>query len=348
MFIAIILFLLVFTLVALAHEFGHFIAAKKAGIRVYEFGLGFGPRLLSFERGGTIYSLSLLPILAFVKIAGTEDDAGQSPCPDDQKYHNKPIGSKFFVSFLGPAMNIFLAFIILTLIFTFIGVPKDISNEIERVNPGSPAESVGLRSGDKVLAIDNHPVIKMEESIKYIHQSSGKTLSLKIDRQGKAIMFKAAPKYDPKLKVGLLGFTPKPIYIKVNPLAALYYGVQQTLSMIALMFIIIWQLITGSISVRELAGPVGIAQVTGRYAQSGSLVFLHFLAFLNINIGVINLLPIPAMDGGRLVFVLIEAIRRKPVDPELENRIHQWGLIVLLGLMLLVTYNDILRILRPK
>jgi len=348
MFLAIILFLLVFTLVALAHEFGHFIAAKKAGIKVYEFGLGFGPRLFSIEKGGTIYSLNLLPILAFVKIAGTEDDAGQSPCPDDQKYYHKPISSKFFVSFLGPAMNILLAFFILTLIFTFVGVPKDISNEIERINPGSPAESVGLKAGDKVLSIDGQPVVKMEESIKYIHKSSGKPLSLKIDRQGKVIMIKAAPKYDPKLKVGLIGFTPKPTYVKVNPLVALYYGIHQTLSMVALMFIIIWQLMTGTISVRELAGPVGIAQVTGRYAQSGTLVFLHFLAFLNINIGVINLLPIPAMDGGRLVFVLIEAIRRKPVDIELENKIHQWGLIVLLGLMLLVTYNDILRILRPK
>ena len=131
-------------------------------------------------------------------------------------------------------------------------------------------------------------------------------------------------------------------------MVALYYGAQQTLSLIALMGIILWQLVTGAVSVRELAGPVGIAQITGKYAESGFLAFVHFFAFLNVNIGVLNLLPLPALDGGRIIFVLLEWIRGKRLDVKIENRINQWGLIALLALMALVTLNDVLRILQPK
>jgi len=348
MLINIIYFLLVFTVVALAHEAGHFFAAKKAGIRVFEFGLGFGPKLLSLKHGDTVYALNLIPILAYVKIAGTEDDLNEEPCPESQKYYTKPVLSKFAVSFFGPAMNIVLAFLILFSIFSVFGVPKDISNIVDRVSPGSPADISGLKSGDSILSIDNIVFPKIDKAIDYIHKNPGKVLLLKIDRQGKYISIRVAPLLDPKLKIGLIGFSPRPVYEKVSLFSALYYGLQQTLAMIALMFIIIGQLLTGAVSLRDLAGPVGIAQITGKYAQAGWLSLFHFVAFLNVNIGVLNLLPIPALDGGRLVFVGIEAVRKKPIDIETENKIHQWGFIFLLMLMAVVTLNDILRILRPR
>ncbi len=348
MLLTLLSFAFVFTLGALSHEFGHFISAKRSGIRVYEFALGFGPRLFSFRRGETIYAINLIPVLGYVKIAGTEDDEEDKACPEDQKYYNKPVISKFLLSFLGPFMNLLLAFVILTLIFSFVGVPKDISNEIDKIAPNSPAEKIGLLPGDKILSIDGRPVVKMENSIDYIHKNPNKLMTLKIARSGKIMAFKVAPKFDPKLKVGLIGFNPKPIYIKVNFLSAIYYGFQQTLSMIVLMFIILGKLIVGGISLKDLAGPVGIAQISGKYAQSGLLVFMHFVAFLNVNIGVLNLLPLPALDGGRIVFILIEALTGKPIDNKIENRIHQFGFYLLLALMALVTLNDILRILRPK
>ena len=348
MLISVLAFFLVFTVVALAHEFGHFIAAKFAGIRVYEFALGFGPKLLSIKRGETVYALNLIPILGYVKLAGMEDEEEDPSCPEDRKYYNKPFKDKLLSVASGPLMNLVLAFLILTLIFALVGVPKEISNVIEKVKPGTVAEKVGLKPGDVLISLNGAKVSSMAAAIEQIHSSSGKPLTLEIGRAGKTLKLKATPQYDPKLKVGLLGFTPKPLYIRVTPLVALYYGAQQTLAMVVLMFIIIWQLIVGAVSVRDLAGPVGIAQVTGQYAQSGALTLFHFVAFLSVNIGVINLLPLPALDGGHLTFAFIEWVRRKPLDRKLESKIHQWGLVVFLALMALVTFNDLLRIFWPK
>lgn len=347
--ISILAFFFVFTAVALAHEFGHFIAAKRSGIRVYEFALGFGPKLLSFKRGETVYAINLIPVLGYVKLAGMEGDEEEDPtCPEDRKYYNKPFMDKFLAVFSGPLMNLVLAFLILFSIFSLVGVPKDISPVIDKVKAGSIAEKVGLRPGDRLVSINGAKVASMSKAIEQIHKSPGRELSLAIERSGSILALKAVPQLDPKLKVGLLGFTPRPLYVRVNPFQALYYGAQQTLAMVALMFIILWQLLVGAVSVRELAGPVGIAQVTGQYAQSGALALFHFLAFLSINIGVINLLPLPALDGGHIVFAVIELVRRKPLDRKLEARIHQWGLVVFLALMALVTFNDVLRIFRPR
>lgn len=175
MLISIVSFVIVFTIVALVHEFGHFLAAKRAGIKVQEFALGFGPQLWSFKKGETIYALNLIPILAYVRIAGMEDEFEDKDCPEDQKYYSKPLRQKFLVSFLGPFMNIVLAFLILTTIFTLFGVPKEISNEIEKVVPNSPAEKAGLKSGDRLLSVDGTPVVKMDNAIEYIHNHSGKS-----------------------------------------------------------------------------------------------------------------------------------------------------------------------------
>ncbi|MBU0573755.1 MAG: RIP metalloprotease RseP [Candidatus Margulisbacteria bacterium] len=343
--ISAITFIIVFTIVALLHEGGHYFAAKRAGIRVFDFGIGFGPKLFSVKKGETTFSVNLIPILAYVKVAGMGEgaDEEEAACPEDKKFYNKRPWDKFLVCFSGAFMNILSAFVVLTLIFLFVGVPKETSNEIETIVKGSAAESAGLQPGDRLTAI-NGQQMAMNDAIEKIHNSPDQELTLTIERAGKSLKVKATPRYDDKLKVALVGFTPKPLYVKVNPLTALYYGVQQTISMVLLMFIILWKLITGAISVRNLAGPVGIAQITGKYAQSGFVNFLHFFAFLSVNIGVINLLPLPALDGGRIVFVIIEKLRGKPVKQEAENKIHQWGLVVFLGLLVLVTLNDVLRI----
>jgi regulator of sigma E protease len=344
--ISILSFVVVFTIIALAHEFGHLIWAKRAGIRVFEFGIGFGPRLYAFNKNNTTYSLNLIPILAFVRIAGEGESEEDLTCPEEESYLSKTPLQKFKALAAGPFMNILAALLILILLFLFAGAPSGVSNIIGSVNKNSPAEKAGLKIGDKLLAINGKPYEKMEEAITVIHKSADKSLTLSIQREGKKLLFRATPKYNQKMKVALLGFAPQPIYKRVNPLVAVYLAFQQTASMIAMTLLIIWQLLTGAASVTDLAGPIGIAQITGRYAQTGIVSLMWLTAFISVNIGVLNLLPIPALDGGHIVFIIIQAIRKKPIDPKLENKIHMWGMVALLCLMAVVSVGDLLRIFK--
>ncbi|NQU18506.1 MAG: RIP metalloprotease RseP [Candidatus Saganbacteria bacterium] len=349
MLLTIISFIFVFTLLAVAHEGGHFYFARRAGIRVHEFGLGFGPRIFSIKRGNTTYSLNAIPILAFVRIAGADTEGGEKDdegCPENEKFYSKSLKERFLATVAGPIANLILAFIVLTLIFMFVGVPKSITNEIGTISKNSEAQKVGLKIGDKIIAVNGKHYKKMDAIIEIIHQNSGKELLLGIMRDGKELSIKATPKLNKKLKVGLIGFSPKPFYEKVNPLMAIRYGFEQVGLLCLMTLNILGMLFTGRVSVTDLAGPVGIAHITGQYAQSGFVSLLHFLALLNVNIGLLNLLPIPALDGGRIVFQIIEAVRRKAIDPALENKIHQWGLVALLALMAFITLNDVLRIFR--
>lgn len=344
----IVLFLIVFTIIALVHEGGHFLAAKRAGMAIPECGIGFGPRLFSFKRKDTVYALNLVPILAYVNIAGMEEMSGVSNIPENQLYFSKPPLARFLMAFAGPFMNIVLSFVVLTLVFAFFGVPKSLSAYVDQVQPNSIAARAGLKSGDQLLAINGMKIEKIETAIALIHKSDGRPVTLKIRRNNAIFSITATPKYNPSLKVSVIGFTPLPTYEKVNFFSALAYGFQQTFAMVTLMFAIIWQLVVGAVSVKDLAGPVGIAQITGRYADSGVLSFLSFFAFLNVNIGVLNLLPLPALDGGHIVFALIELITKKRVNEGVQKKIHQWGLFALLALMAYVTLNDVIRIFRPR
>ena len=344
MLVSIIAFLIIFTLLALVHEAGHLIWAKRAGIRVFEFGIGFGPRLWSFDWHNTTYSINLFPVLAFVRIAGEGEDEQDLSCPPSERFHSKTPLQRFKALVAGPGMNVLFAFILLSLVSAFAGIPSGLSNEIGSISRGSPAEKAGLLVGDKIVKINGQSFPKMEAAIDFIHQSGGKVLTLSIDRGGNLFSVTAIPADNPRLKMALLGFSPKATYEKVNPLFALYYGAQQALSMIMVTLVVIGKLVTGGVRLSDLAGPVGIAQVTGKYAQSGFVALAYFAAFLNVNVGVLNLLPLPALDGGGIIFVLIELIRRKPLDPKIINKINGWGLAALLLLMALVTVNDILRL----
>lgn len=349
MLISIVAFVVVFTIIALAHECGHLIWAKRAGIRVFEFGVGFGPRLFSFVWHDTTYSINLIPILAFVRIAGEGESQEDLACPEQERYQSKTALQKFKTLVAGPGMNLLVALLTMIVLSFFAGVPSGVSNEIESVNKGQPAFNAGIIPGDRLLSINGRSFEnKMAEAIDLIHKSPNKKLKLVLLRSGKKLIVSATPKLDERLKIGLLGFSPKAVYSRVNPLQSIYYGLEQLFSMILLTLIIVGKLLTGGVSVSDLAGPVGIAQITGKYAQSGLVSLIYFTAFLNVNIGVLNLLPIPALDGGRVVFVIIEWIRRKPVSAKIENLINYWGFVALLTLMGLVSAHDILRIFRGQ
>ena len=345
---SIISFIVVFSVVTLAHEIGHYFFSRRAGIKILELGLGFGPKLYGFVKNGTAYTLNLFPILGFIRIAGTnpEEEVQDDKYSMEESYMGKTPAQKFLSIFGGPAFNILLAFIIFYVMFVFTGVPKDISNEISTVVPASVAAKAGINPGDKIIAISGMRVTRMADAVDLIHKSAGKPLLLTIDRNGKILKINAIPQLNKKLNIGLMGFSLKPIYLKTNPLTALYESLKQVFATSVVILYTLLLLIIGKISILDLAGPVGIAQFTGQVAGEGMVPLLSFTAFLSINLGLINLLPLPALDGGRLVFVVIEGIRKKAVDINLENKIHQVGLTLLLALMAVLTVNDIFRLFR--
>ena len=345
MLLTILSFVFVFTVIALVHEGGHLYFSKKAGIRVHEFGIGFGPTLFSFCRNHTTYKINLLPILGYVKIAGIDtEDPQEKETPDHEKYYNKSVGAKFKAIFAGPAMNFALGFLLFSLIFMVTGIPTGISNEIAAVSPGSEAAKIGLKSGDRLVSINGIMHETPEEAIKIIHKNAKKELSLGIQRNKEFFLIKATPKYNKRMKVGLIGFSLKAVYKRVNPLQAIYHGLKETVGLMLMIIMLLGRLLAGHFGLSDIAGPVGIAQITGQYAQQGFLSLISFMAFFSIHVAVLNLLPIPALDGGRLFFVVLEFIRRKPISIEKENKVHSVGLFILLGLIALLTVNDLVRI----
>lgn len=342
--LTILSFVVVFLILTLSHELGHFIVAKKSGIRVYEFAIGIGPRLFSFTKNSTIYALNLFPIGGYVRLAGMGVDAEDKDCPPQEQYVNKGIWPRFLTIIAGATMNIFTAFIIFTLILIFVGIPKDVSNEVAAVSPKSPAAKAGLLPKDKILAINGQLVTNPKLMVEKIHQSANKKIELTILRQGKKLQISGTPIYNKEMKAALLGFSLKPIYQPVGFFKALWLGGKQTITVCGFMLYSLWLLVSGQVSLAHVAGPVGIAQITGQQSQEGILALAQFTALFCINVGVINLLPLPALDGGRLFFILIELIRRKPINIQFENKIHRIGLALLLVLAFLITLNDLRRL----
>lgn len=344
MFISIISFIFVFVIAALTHELGHFIWAKKSGIGVLELGIGFGPTLFKFTRSNTKYSINLIPILAFVRLAGIdEENESENGFPESEKYYSKTPWQKFKSISAGPIMNLILGFIIISFMIFFFG-SSHVTPEIAQILPSSPAQTAGLKKGDIITKLNGKNVSDMMFVISKIHASPGKALEITVNRNGKELNFEASPKYNPKLKIGLLGFSLKSISKKEGFLSSFWIGASKTSEMITQILYALGGLLIGRFALADLTGPIGIAKLSGEFAAQGFASLLYFLALININLGVLNLLPIPALDGGRLVFVFIEAIRRKALKIETENKIHQVGLILLLTLLAVVSFNDILKI----
>lgn len=341
--ISIFSFIIVFLIVALTHEIGHFIFAKRVGIKVLEFGIGFGPNLFKKEFDGTIYSINLIPILAFVKLAGIDDEDNKSTeIPKENLYTSKSPFQKFLSIASGPIMNILLGFVIFSILAMTFGLPYT-SNIVSKIVENSPAQKAGLKVGDKIIKIDGEKIIEMELAINKIHKSAGKEVRLTVLRGDKVIEIKAIPEYNQKLKVGLLGFLVENKLQKYGFFDGIIAGASRTIKLSILIVDVVIKLFTGRMSLSYIAGPIGIAKFSGQAAMQGMYSFLNLIALITINLGIFNLLPIPALDGGRLVFVLIEAVRKKPIDIETENKIHQWGLTILLLLFVVVSINDIKR-----
>jgi regulator of sigma E protease len=334
---------LVFGALVLVHELGHFLVAKRVGIRVDEFALGFGPVLAGFTRGETRYSLRLLPIGGFVRMAGTTPEDKD----DERGFGRRTVGQRMAVILSGSVMNMALAVLVFTLVFGCYGTARVDGTAIGEVLPGWPAERGGLRTGDRILSVDGQSVKAWNELVDRIKASPGKPLVLNVSRGEGTLTVTVVPDENPQAAgKGFLGVGPRIVRERKSVPAAVAAGVAETGRMIVLWF--------GGLSsaifhgqAADVAGPVGITQMIGAASRSGLMSLLFLAAALSANLGLLNLLPIPALDGSRFLFLLYERIAGRAVDQERENLIHFLGFAFLLLLMVAVTYRDIARLLQP-
>jgi regulator of sigma E protease len=410
----VIAFIIIFGALVFFHELGHFIFAKRAGILCREFAIGMGPKVLSFKKGETIYTIRLLPIGGFVRMAGedpetielkpgfrvglllnnglvekiilnnkekypnariievdkadldhkltisgfpedneeeltvfnvsphavsVEDGVETQIAPYNRQFASKTLGQRTMAIFAGPMMNFILAFFIFLLIALFQGVP---ANEpvLGNLTEDGAAKQAGLLEGDHVESIDGAEISTWTDVVEIIRQSPNKELHFSINRDGKSLEIPVTPK-EMKAEdqsIGIIGvYSP----VEKSPLRALTFGFEQTYFWTKEIFIQVGKLITGQFSIDMLSGPVGIYVSTDTVAKSGIYNLMRWAAILSINLGIMNLLPLPALDGGRLMFFGVEALRGKPIDRHKEGMVHFIGFALLMLLMLVVTWNDI-------
>ena len=344
--LTIIAFIFVFSILIFFHEFGHFIAAKASGVRVYKFSFGFGPRILGFTKNQTEYVICLIPLGGYVKMAG---EMGQESVKEtseevaeEQRFDKKSLGIRALIVALGPFMNIATAVVIFSLIFFLNGIPV-VTNSVSTVIENGPAERAGIFSGDKIIAVNSTKMEDPNRIANIINESSGEKLQITLDREGDTIEVFVIPEYDDSYKKSLIGITFEIFVEKINIFSAFYRGLIATGNIIKLIFSNTMEMITGKVPL-EIAGPLGIAQMTGEAAKLGFLNLLYFTAILSIFIGLFNLLPIPILDGGHIIILAIEKLRGKPLEAEKISFMYFIGILLMIIIFIIATYKDILRV----
>ncbi len=344
--LTIISFIFVFSILIFFHEFGHFIAAKASGVRVYKFAFGFGPRIIGFTKNQTEYVICLIPLGGYVKMAG---EMGQEKgkktseeVPEEQRFDKKSLGIRALIVALGPFMNIATAVVIFSLIFFTNGIPV-VTNYVSTVVENGPAEQAGIFSGDKIIAINSTKMDDPKRIANIINESSGEELQITLDSVGEIIEVFVIPEYDDSYKKGLIGITFEIFMERINIFSAFSRGLITTGNIIKLIFFNIMEMITGKVPL-EIAGPLGIAQMTGEAAKLGFLNLLYFTAILSIFIGLFNLLPIPILDGGHIIILAIEKLRGKPLEAEKISFMYFIGISFMIIIFIIATYKDILRV----
>ncbi len=372
MFLIIIIFLLVLSLLVFVHEIGHFLTAKKLGVRAEEFGFGFPPRIWGiyrtregkwkqvwgakevFDAVGTVYSVNWIPLGGFVKIKGEDGEHENDP----DSFSNKPVWKRATILSAGVAMNVVLAAVLFSFGF-MVGFPQSVDGidgravvserkiQVVEVLPSSPASRAGIKTADVVLSVEGKEFIRDVDLQEFTNNNSGRELFYKIQRGGDVLDFKITPEpiSEEAAEIGIgivnVGLVKYPWYL------AVWKGIKMSVVLIwvivAAFYELIKNLIIGAPVSVDVAGPIGIASLTGQFARMGFVYLLQFIALLSVNLAVINFLPIPALDGGRVLFLIIEKIKGRPVKRELEAVIHNTGFILLMILILFITFKDIAR-----
>ncbi|WP_368654849.1 RIP metalloprotease RseP [Ornithinibacillus sp. 4-3] len=414
----IIAFIFMFGLLVFVHEFGHLILAKRTGMLAREFAIGFGPKIFSFTKNETLYTIRLLPLGGYVRVAGEDpeiielkpghhvglefdengkvakiivnnkskhpnariieiekvdlnhelmiegyeidepsellrfevkrdaffvmDETETQIAPYDRQFASKSVGQRAAQLFAGPFMNFLLAIVIFIILGVAYGVPSE-QAIIGEVVDDSPAAEAGFQSGDKVIQIDDQAITTWEEFTTIVRESPEEELQMTVERDGQQENLLVIPQAETaeNITFGQVGVQ---LAFEKSLWKSLTNGVSQTYETTKLILTNLFMLVTGQLSIEMLSGPVGIYDVTDQVVQTGLHNFLMWTAMLSINLGIINLIPLPALDGGRLLFIGIEAVRGKPIDPQKEGMVHFFGFALLMLLMIIVTWNDIQRL----
>ncbi|MGM7701207.1 RIP metalloprotease RseP [Pseudalkalibacillus sp. Hm43] len=410
----IISIIIIFGALVFFHELGHLLLAKRAGILCREFAIGFGPKIFSSKKGETLYTIRLLPLGGFVRMAGedpegieikpgarvgmlfdsegkvkqiianqvsrypdakvvtvekadlerdllirghvndeltetyqvhpeadyVQDGMPMQIAPYNRQFGSKSLWDRFLAIFAGPFMNFLLAFVLLTVYALTQGIPVD-QAKLGQLDPKGAAYEAGLQEGDKVLSVDGQAVNTWRELVTVIQQNPNQELTFTVQREGETQNVTVKPNEREGQDGKAEGFIGVYMPTEVSVLGSLQYGVEKTGDLTVAIIQAIGQLVTGQIAFDNLSGPVGIYNYTDQVADEGVFVLLQWAAFLSINLGIFNLLPLPALDGGRLTFLALEGIRGKPLDPQKEGLVHFIGFALLMLLMIVVTWNDI-------
>jgi regulator of sigma E protease len=330
--------IVIFGLLIFAHELGHFLVAKRAGIGVTEFAIGFGPRLFGWQAGETTYSLRIFPLGGFVRLVGENPEESALA----GSFQSKPVWQRFAVIAAGPLMNFFLAVLLFSLIyFVFVGIPLYQSTAIGNVLPGGRAEAVGLLPGDRLLIVAEQEVNDWHALVRAINAHPEQIITIEFLRNDVRQSIQVTPRRDPETGRGLIGISPEVRLYALLP--SIRQGLSHTLWFLSFIAGSIVQMITGRVA-PDVVGPVGIIQIVGEVARTGMVNLLSLAAIISVNLGLLNILPIPALDGSRLLFLAVEGLRGRPVDPRKESFVHFIGFTVLIFLMIVVAYRDLLRL----
>lgn len=319
--------IVIFCLLIFVHELGHFLTAKAVGIRVNEFALGMGPKILSFGKKETRYSLRIFPIGGFVSMEGEDEDSDH-----ERAFNKKTVWARALVIIAGSVMNFLTAIVIIAVIVLIIGVTTNI---VGAVSPDSPADAAGLLADDKIVAIDGKTVDGWQDVITYIGGSKGDTIALTVERGGKRVDIISG--FDVSEGRRIIGIQSKPEHAV---LPAIKMGVLNILYWTKEMFTFLGQLFTGHGSMNDLMGPVGIVSTINDQAKYGIISIANLAALISLNLAIVNMLPFPALDGGKLLFLFIRKITGKAITDEMEGKIHFAGLMLLFGLMIYLVIQD--------
>jgi regulator of sigma E protease len=350
-------FVIVLGVLIFVHELGHFLLAKAFGVKVLKFSLGFGNKVIGRKWGETEYLISAFPLGGYVKMYGEQQE--EPVLQEDQhlSFSHKPVWQRFGIVFGGPLFNLLFAVLLFFFMFVFAGLPEPVdSTKIGEVSVGSVAEQVGLKAGDEVRTINGQPTTSWSQVSDGIKDSQGQVVTMVIDRQGEQLTFTAKPTMQ-KVKnlfgeaVGdrfMLGIvrSDEIKYKKVGIGESCQAALVQTWNLGYLTVMGIVKMIQQVIPASELGGPIRIAEIAGQQLEAGWMNLLYFMGLLSVNLGILNLLPIPVLDGGHLVFLSMEAIRRKPLSERTMEISQKIGIAILGTLMIFVFYNDILRLVK--
>ncbi len=347
-------FVVVIGILVFCHELGHFIAARLCGVGVDVFSLGFGPKFLKKKVGRTEYCVSAIPLGGYVKMVGEEPGAALDPRDKSLSFTHKPLFQKSIIVAAGPAFNFILSLFIFYVLYQFSGIYMA-TPVVGKVMENTPAMSAGLKPGDIIKEINQTPIESFEDISRVISSGAGEKLMVIIERGeqitsveiipekriGKNVFGEDVDKY----VIGILG-TGDTFHKSMNPFQAMGRSISDTYGLVKLTILSVVKMVTGSVSADNLGGPLMIAQMAGEQAKAGIVNFAWFIALLSVNLGIINLFPIPVLDGGHLLFFGIEAVTGKSVSEKLREKLIQFGAAMLVALMVFVFYNDIVRMIK--